>query len=264
MLDRRSLIKGAGAGAYALGTGIGFSPLEALALDTVTLPFDNGERPLVKYPQKRPMIGLTSAAAAARDAVRGVQRGRHHAERRLLRALPPRRHPARRSIPTRSRVEVKGKVDKPLKLSLAELKRMRRRSRSSRSTSARATAAASSSRAWPAASSATARWAMRAGGACRSRTCSTRPASQPARKQVTFDGLDGPVGRQDAGLRQGARHRPRARRRGDARLRDERRRTCRCSTAFRCGWSCRATTAPTGSSTSTRSPSSTTCSTASG
>ena len=60
MLDRRSLIKGAGAGVYALGTGIGFSPLEALALDTVTLPFENGERPLVKYPQKRPMIGLTS------------------------------------------------------------------------------------------------------------------------------------------------------------------------------------------------------------
>ena len=28
--------------------------------ETVTLPFGNGERPLVKYPQKRPMIGLTS------------------------------------------------------------------------------------------------------------------------------------------------------------------------------------------------------------
>ena len=24
------------------------------------MPFDNGERPLVNYPQKRPMIGLTS------------------------------------------------------------------------------------------------------------------------------------------------------------------------------------------------------------
>ena len=90
-------------------------------------------------------------------------------------------------------VEVKGKVDKPLKLSLADLKTDAERSRSSRSTSARATAAASSSRASPAASSATAPWAMRAGGACRSRPCSTGPASRPGARQVTFNGLDGPV-----------------------------------------------------------------------
>src|SRR6266853_5478591 len=60
MLDRRNLIKRAGAGVLALGSGVGFGALEALALDTVTMPFENGERPLVKYPQKRPMIGLTS------------------------------------------------------------------------------------------------------------------------------------------------------------------------------------------------------------
>ena len=46
------------AGMAALATGLGSA--RAFALDTVTLPFDNGERPLVKYPQKRPMIGLTS------------------------------------------------------------------------------------------------------------------------------------------------------------------------------------------------------------
>ena len=28
--------------------------------ETITLPFGNGERPLVKYPQKRPLIQLTS------------------------------------------------------------------------------------------------------------------------------------------------------------------------------------------------------------
>ena len=55
MLDRRELMKRAGI--TALVTGLG-SP-RAFALDTVTLPFDNGERPLVRYPQKRPMIGLT-------------------------------------------------------------------------------------------------------------------------------------------------------------------------------------------------------------
>ena len=53
MIDRRNLIKGSSALVAA------FSPLRALA-DTVTLPFDNGQRPLVKYPQKRPMIGLTA------------------------------------------------------------------------------------------------------------------------------------------------------------------------------------------------------------
>ena len=45
------------AGMAALATGLG-SP-RAFALDTLALPFDNGERPLLKYPQKRPMIGQT-------------------------------------------------------------------------------------------------------------------------------------------------------------------------------------------------------------
>ena len=38
----------------------GLPALTALAEETVTLPFENGERPLVKYPQKRPLIRLTS------------------------------------------------------------------------------------------------------------------------------------------------------------------------------------------------------------
>jgi len=56
MLDRRDLMKRAGL--TALVTGL--TSAKALALDTATLPFDNGERPLVRYRQKRPMIGLTS------------------------------------------------------------------------------------------------------------------------------------------------------------------------------------------------------------
>jgi DMSO/TMAO reductase YedYZ molybdopterin-dependent catalytic subunit len=55
MLDRRTLLKRAGWAAVAASLG----PAKALA-ETVTLPFGNGERPLVRYPQKRPMIGLTS------------------------------------------------------------------------------------------------------------------------------------------------------------------------------------------------------------
>src|SRR5215208_1040174 len=56
MLDRREMMKRAGMAALATGLG----SAKAFALDSVTLRFDNGERPLVKYPQKRPMIGQTS------------------------------------------------------------------------------------------------------------------------------------------------------------------------------------------------------------
>ncbi len=59
MLDRRELMKRAGMAALLTGLGSQLSSQRAFALDTVTLPFDNGERPLVRYPQKRPMIGLT-------------------------------------------------------------------------------------------------------------------------------------------------------------------------------------------------------------
>src|SRR4051794_31111065 len=59
MIDRRSLLKQSSAAAAAIGSGMAASTLRALA-ETMTLPFANGERPLVKYPQKRAMIGLTS------------------------------------------------------------------------------------------------------------------------------------------------------------------------------------------------------------
>ena len=42
MLDRRELMKRAGMAALATGLG----SAKAFALDSVTLPFDNGERPL--------------------------------------------------------------------------------------------------------------------------------------------------------------------------------------------------------------------------
>jgi len=59
MIDRRSLIKHSGVALAALGAGLTPRSLRAFAA-TAALPFENGERPLVKYPQKRPMIGLTS------------------------------------------------------------------------------------------------------------------------------------------------------------------------------------------------------------
>ena len=53
MLDRREMLKRTGMA--ALGAAAALGPVKAFALDTVTQPFENGERPLVKYPPKRPM-----------------------------------------------------------------------------------------------------------------------------------------------------------------------------------------------------------------
>jgi DMSO/TMAO reductase YedYZ molybdopterin-dependent catalytic subunit len=116
MIDRRGLIKGSGALAAAL------SPLQALA-DSVTMPFGNGERPIVKYPQKRPMIGLTSRPPQLETPFSVFNEGvitpndaffvRYH-----LAGLPV------DIDPDTFTVEVKGKVNKPLKLKLADLKRL--------------------------------------------------------------------------------------------------------------------------------------------
>jgi len=57
MLDRRQFIKAAGGGAAALAAGkLVAGPAWA---QSVALPFGNGGRPLVQYPQKRPLIRLT-------------------------------------------------------------------------------------------------------------------------------------------------------------------------------------------------------------
>src|SRR4051812_30273696 len=59
-LNRRSLLRhggvllaGAGAGATLLGG-------RALGEDAARLPFGNGERPLVSYPGKRPLLQMTA------------------------------------------------------------------------------------------------------------------------------------------------------------------------------------------------------------
>jgi DMSO/TMAO reductase YedYZ molybdopterin-dependent catalytic subunit len=119
MLDRREMMKGAGIAAVATG----FGSLKALALDTVTLPFDNGERPLVKYPQKRPMIGQTSRPPQLETPFSIFNDG----------AITPnnaffvRYHLA--DIPLsidadKFTLEIKGKVDRPLKLSLKQIKNL--------------------------------------------------------------------------------------------------------------------------------------------
>jgi sulfite dehydrogenase len=120
MIDRRSLIRHSGTA--IAGLAMATPSLRAFAA-AVALPFENGERPLVKYPQKRPMIGLTSRPPQLETPF-SVFNGnvitpndaffvRYH-----LADIPL-------SIdPGTFMVEIKGKVDRPMKLSLAAIKKM--------------------------------------------------------------------------------------------------------------------------------------------
>ncbi|WP_316183438.1 molybdopterin-dependent oxidoreductase [Bradyrhizobium sp. SZCCHNRI1009] len=120
MIDRRDLLKGAGMAAL-LGS---FGATRALAGETVTLPFANGERPLMKYPQKRPMIGLTSRPPQLETPFGVFNDGvitpnnaffvRYH-----LAGLPYDLDPDKFTL------AIKGKVDKPLKLSLKDIRKMK-------------------------------------------------------------------------------------------------------------------------------------------
>jgi len=122
MIDRRNLVKYSGAAIAAYGAGMTAPSLRALAA-TAVLPFDNGERPLVKYPQKRPMIGLTSRPPQLETPFSVFNANvitpndaffvRYH-----LADVPLNIDPDAFSV------EIKGKVDKPMKLSLADIKKM--------------------------------------------------------------------------------------------------------------------------------------------
>jgi DMSO/TMAO reductase YedYZ molybdopterin-dependent catalytic subunit len=101
----------------------GGAPFASFAAETALLPFENGERPLVRYPQKRPMIGLTSRPPQLETPFAVFNEGvitpndaffvRYH-----LAGIPLEIDPDKFSV------EIKGKVDKPLKLSLADLRKM--------------------------------------------------------------------------------------------------------------------------------------------
>ena len=121
MITRRNVLRGATA---VLTTGaLGAVSTRSFAADTVTLPFENGERPLVKYPQKRPMIGLTSRPPQLETPFSVFDEGvitpndaffvRYH-----LANIPLDIDPETFSV------EIKGTVDKPLKLSLADIKKL--------------------------------------------------------------------------------------------------------------------------------------------
>lgn len=121
MIDRRSVLQG-GVALLAGTSLLGKSTL-AFAEETVTLPFGNGARPLGKFPQKRTMIVQTSRPpqletpfAVFNESV--ITPNDAFFVRYHLAGIPLEIDPAKFTV------EIKGKVDKPLKLSLADLKKM--------------------------------------------------------------------------------------------------------------------------------------------
>jgi DMSO/TMAO reductase YedYZ molybdopterin-dependent catalytic subunit len=119
--QRRGFLRSAG----ALGAGalLGTPALRALAADTYTLPIANGERPLAQYPQKRPLIVVTSRPPQLETPWEVYAEG----------VVTPndaffvRYHLA--GIPTSidgdaHRITIKGKVATPLSVSVADLRRM--------------------------------------------------------------------------------------------------------------------------------------------
>ncbi|MDB6021864.1 MAG: oxidase [Pedosphaera sp.] len=116
-LSRRRFLQAAG----LLGLS-GVLPVNlARAEDTVTLPFDNGTRPLVAYPQKRPLLRLTSRPPQLETPFSVFNESiitpndaffvRYH-----LAGVPA-------SIDAETfRLAIKGKVAKPLEFSVADLK----------------------------------------------------------------------------------------------------------------------------------------------
>jgi len=122
VISRRCALQG-GAAFVAAAAGLGGSALRSFADGIVTMPFANGERTLVSYPQKRPLISLASRPPQLETPFAVFNEGvltpndaffvRYH-----LAGLPFDLDPDRFTL------EVRGKVDTPLKLSLAEIKAM--------------------------------------------------------------------------------------------------------------------------------------------
>ncbi len=118
LFNRRRFIQAAGLVGL---TGLIGVP-SALADDTITLPFENGERPLVKYPQKRALIRHTSRPPQLETPFAVFNEGvitpndaffvRYH-----LAGLPP----ANLDL-SQFHLEIKGSVKQPAEFSLLDLK----------------------------------------------------------------------------------------------------------------------------------------------
>src|SRR5437764_1227838 len=114
-LNRRAVV--------ALGSAALLGQTRRLRAQSATLGFPNGERPLVQYPGKRPMLRLTTRPPQLETpfAVFGeslITPNDAFFVRYHLADIPL------RIDPEAFRLEVKGAVDTPLRLSLEELRRI--------------------------------------------------------------------------------------------------------------------------------------------
>jgi DMSO/TMAO reductase YedYZ molybdopterin-dependent catalytic subunit len=117
-LNRRRFLR-----ATVAGAGMA-SAWKLWAADAVTLPFENGERPLVSYPQKRPLIRLTSRPPQLETPFTVFNESvltpndaffvRYH-----LTLSPPAEDTLKPDV---FRLSIQGTVNQPLKFSVAELK----------------------------------------------------------------------------------------------------------------------------------------------
>src|SRR5438132_2459951 len=109
------------AGFAGLAGWLGGRAWRVLGEPTVSLPFENGERPLVKYPQKRPLIRITTRPPQLETPFALFNENvitpndaffvRYH-----LSESPP------LSIDLKTfRLEIKGQVNVPQKFSIADL-----------------------------------------------------------------------------------------------------------------------------------------------
>ena len=187
---RRLLAAGFGSAATAgLGTFTGSALAQVVG--EFEQPFANGSRKLEAFPEKRPMMVLTTRPPQLETPFAVFNEGvltpndaffvRYHNN-----GLPTSIDPDTYVIKIGGNAAGKSFQVTPRRPEDASTSR----SRSSPSTSARATAGPSSIRASPAASRATARWATPAGSGFACGTFWPRREIKDSAKQVTFDGLD--------------------------------------------------------------------------
>jgi sulfite dehydrogenase (cytochrome) subunit A len=116
-ISRRRFIRGVAAGGVAATVA---------ADEFAQLPFDNGERPLVKYPQKRPLLRLTARPPQLETPFEVFNESvitpndaffvRYH-----LTISPP---PAETLTLARYRLQIRGSVDQALTFSIEELQKL--------------------------------------------------------------------------------------------------------------------------------------------
>ena len=123
MIDRRQFLGGAGSAAAMLGGAAPFaSPSRAFAATKTILPFDNGERPIVRYPQKRALIRHTARPPQLETPFSVFDESLITPNDAFFVRYHMTLSPPDGLDPDTYRIAVKGKVNAPLNLSLAALK----------------------------------------------------------------------------------------------------------------------------------------------